>query len=197
MRHQHQAINALLRQGCDVVDHARPGPLTTFGEPQFSTPAEAWNRSGAGGSPAPVGSLAIGRFLTTVVVTVHGAVDRPASAALAATLGDLIDGQGNLAVVVDLRDVCGIDRSGVDALSAAAARIAARGGELRLGGPSGAVFDSLTAAGLGKLFTVSLEQAHRPRSVGRRGAGSSRPTSRDAHPAGSALYPVTDPRDRN
>jgi len=103
----------------------------------------------------------IGRFLNTVVVSAHGALNLSASEDLAGVLRDLIDGQGNLAVVVNLADVCGIDQSGADVLAAAANRIATRGGQLQLAGPTGTVVDSLVLAGLAGLITIPLSQTHR------------------------------------
>ncbi|MDQ6617372.1 MAG: hypothetical protein M3083_22150 [Actinomycetota bacterium] len=47
-------------------------------------------------------SMVVGRALGTVVVTVHGDVDRLGGEFLDAVLADLIDDQGNLAVEVDL-----------------------------------------------------------------------------------------------
>jgi len=44
--------------------------------------------------------------LNTVVVSAHGALNLSASESLAGVLDDLIEGQGNLAVVVNLADVC-------------------------------------------------------------------------------------------
>lgn len=64
----------------------------------------------------------------TVIVTLHGDLGRQASVALAGMLRDLIDGQGNLAVTVDLGDVGRVDPSGLDVLASAAARASSRGG---------------------------------------------------------------------
>ncbi|MFN2506117.1 MAG: STAS domain-containing protein [Acidimicrobiales bacterium] len=136
----------------------------------------------------PSGSLVVGRFLGTVIVTLHGDLDLAASVGLAGVLRDLIDGQGNLAVVVDLGNVCRIDGSGVDVLASAADRIATRGGELRLGGPTGAAFDALALAGLGWLISIPFEQAPRAPSPGRRSGGASRRAATIPHPAGSGRY---------
>jgi len=101
----------------------------------------------------------IGRFLNTVVVSAHGALTLSASESLAGVLDDLIDGQGNLVVVVDLADVCGIDQYGTEVLGAAAARLETRGGQLQLAGPTGPVVDSLVLAGLAGLISIPLPQA--------------------------------------
>ena len=50
----------------------------------------------------PVASLMIGRAMGTVVVTVDGALDAEGSGLLERLLIDLIDGQGNATVAVDL-----------------------------------------------------------------------------------------------
>lgn len=49
--------------------------------------------------------MAVGRHMRTVIVTLHGNLDLSASVLLAGVPRDLIDGQGNMAVVVDLADV--------------------------------------------------------------------------------------------
>lgn len=138
-------------------------------------------------SPA-AGSVAIGRFGGTIVVTLHGDLDRSRSATLASTLHDLIDGQGNLAVVVDLRDVGRIDVSGVDVLGSAADHIGRRGGELRLGGPSGVVFDALVLSGLARFIDVPFEREHRPWLAERRPARAPRQSGMNSHPAGNARF---------
>ncbi len=51
----------------------------------------------------PAASLVIGRAMGTVVVTVDGALDVEGSGVLERLLIDLIDGQGNSTVAVDLR----------------------------------------------------------------------------------------------
>lgn len=110
---------------------------------------------------APRGSLVVGRFQGTVTVTLHGDLALTASTGLGKVLGDLIDGQGNLAVAVDLRDVGRIDAAGVDVLARAGEKIAARGGELRLGGPTNAVFAALALAGLAGLVSIPSERRQR------------------------------------
>jgi anti-sigma B factor antagonist len=125
----------------------------------------------------------VGRFLSTVVVTLHGNVDLINAATLADVLHDLIDGQGNLAVVVDLRDVRWVDGAGVGVLASAASRIETRGGELRLAGPGAAVAEALALSGLGRLVGIPFEQAHRPWRRARSEGEASRRTFVDADPA--------------
>lgn len=128
-----------------------PAPLADVPRAGPGTPADNASRD----------AIVVGRFLGTIVVTLHGNVDLIKAAALAHVLHDLIDGQGNLAVVVDLRDVPWVDGAGVGILTSAASRIETRGGELRLGGPGGAVAEALALSGLGRLINVPFEQAHR------------------------------------
>ncbi len=110
---------------------------------------------------APRFSMAIGRFAATVVVTLHGTLDTGASMDLARVLHDLIDDQGNLALVIDLRDLDEIDPSGVEVLATAAAAEEGRGGALRLSGPSEMVLDALAVTGLLRLVTIPAAGRHK------------------------------------
>ncbi len=56
-------------------------------------------------------TLVIGRALGTVVVTVRGELDAAAIARLERVLTDLIEGQGNLTVAVDLSRVLAARRA--------------------------------------------------------------------------------------
>lgn len=146
----------------------------------------------APGSVGPSGSLVIGRFLGTVMVTVHGELDVAAAKALTRTLRDLIEA-GSFTVVVDLDDAAGIDRLGVEALAAVAHRIARRGGVPRLARPPGAVFDALVFAGLGSLVGPPFEQAPGPGPL--RPAASRRTTSATPATVRSASAPRVQPAD--
>jgi anti-anti-sigma factor len=97
-------------------------------------------------------AIAIGRSLGTVVVTLVGSVDTLEATRLAATLHDLIDGQGNLAVAVDLSGVRRIAPSGLQVLSAAASDLQQRGGRLSLREARDGVLDALQLAGLGRFI---------------------------------------------
>jgi hypothetical protein len=59
-------------------------------------------------SPVPAATsptgVVVGRYQGTVMVTVHGELDPPKVAHLNLLLNDLIDGQGNVSVIVDLQD---------------------------------------------------------------------------------------------
>jgi anti-anti-sigma factor len=85
-------------------------------------------------TPAADHSLAVTREHGAVVVTVHGEIDLARSVALGAVLGDLIDGQGNLSVVVDLAEVTRVDPAGLGVFAAAAKLARRRGGLLTVTG---------------------------------------------------------------
>jgi anti-anti-sigma factor len=86
-------------------------------------------------TPAPHFSIVIGRRLGTVVVTVHGELDMTRAGNLGTILGDLIDGQGNLSVVVDLHDATTTAPDSLLVVTDAAERARRRGGTVRLDGP--------------------------------------------------------------
>ena len=87
----------------------------------------------APGAPCSPGlSLAVGRAMGTVVVTLHGTVDAAAASVLECVLRDLIDEQGNLDVVVDLRRVVISDPAGHAVLVQASAWADRHGGRLTL-----------------------------------------------------------------
>lgn len=76
--------------------------------------------------------FAIGRALGTVVVTLHGEIVAAVVPELRAVLADLIDGQGNLSVAVDLRDVQRVDPLAMAVLTGAGESCRKRGGSLTL-----------------------------------------------------------------
>lgn len=83
-------------------------------------------------------SFDISRQQRAVVLAVHGTLDLAAASRIGAVLGDLIEGQGNLNVGVDLREVDQLDPAALGVFSVAAAVARRRGGELRLiGSPPG------------------------------------------------------------
>ena len=55
--------------------------------------------------------FAVSRALSTAVVTLHGELDQPRVEGLTSILRNLIDDRANRTVVVDLRDVSGVDPS--------------------------------------------------------------------------------------
>lgn len=87
----------------------------------------------AGGQARPAEfRLAIGRALGTVVVTLHGDIVPAVVPTLRAVLADLIDGQGNLSVALDLRDVQRVDPVAMAVFAGAADSCRRRGGSLSL-----------------------------------------------------------------
>jgi anti-anti-sigma factor len=77
-------------------------------------------------------SIAVARSAGTVVVTVRGELDAEMSKHLGIILADLIDGQGNMSVVVDLHDASAADPDCLWMLTEAAERAHRRGGSMRL-----------------------------------------------------------------
>jgi anti-anti-sigma factor len=130
-------------------------------------------------------AIAVGRCLGTVVVTVGGPLDTLAATRLAAALGDLIDGQGNLAVAVDLGDVPRIAPPGEQVLAAAACNLERRGGRLSLCEARGSVLGALEHAGLTRCVTSPHAHDAEAATSGTDFAAlrSRRPPA--SHPAGS------------
>jgi anti-anti-sigma regulatory factor len=85
-------------------------------------------------TPSSQRPFRVSRESGAVVVTVDGDLDLPRSIRLGATLGDLIDGQGNLAVGVDLRRVPHVDPRALGVFAAAARLASIRGGSLTVTG---------------------------------------------------------------
>lgn len=78
--------------------------------------------------------FSVHREADAVVVPVHGDVDLAASARLGAVLADLIEGQGNHDVVVDLEHVTAIDPAAFGVLAVAAKVAGLHGGNLAVRG---------------------------------------------------------------
>lgn len=76
--------------------------------------------------------FAVRRLGPAVVVSLHGELAGPAVAQLEDVLHDLICGQGNLTVVVDVRDLSRVDRRALALFSAAADWACQVGGTFRL-----------------------------------------------------------------
>lgn len=82
-------------------------------------------------------SFAIARQPRGVVVTVRGHLGLADATRLGAVLADLIDGQGNATVGVDLGGLTGLDPAGLGVFAVAAKLAEHHGGELTLTPPSG------------------------------------------------------------
>jgi anti-anti-sigma factor len=89
--------------------------------------------------------IAVSRALGKVVVSLRGDVD---AQTLGQTLTDLVNDQGNLALVIDLRNTNSIDSRGVAVLVQASDRLHRHAGELVLNGPSPELCLALQSAGL-------------------------------------------------
>lgn len=80
-------------------------------------------------------SFRIARQGRGVILTVEGTLDLAGSTRLGAVLGDLIDGQGNLSVGIDLRRVMRFDPAGLAVLTVADELARCRGGTLTVTAP--------------------------------------------------------------
>ena len=105
-------------------------------------------------------SLVFSRALGRVVVHVQGAVDAHSAAPLKDRLADIIDGQGNRRVVLDLRRTTSVDAAGLWVLADALQRMDSYGGELLLSGPTALVEKQLRSFGLDEMFGITPGWMH-------------------------------------
>lgn len=105
----------------------------------------------SGAAPGQSAKLVVSRTLGTVVLALNGEIDGSGTPHLAAVLRDLIDGQGNLALVVDLGGARTLDHAAAEVLRTAARSLKRRGGCLALARPSVALAETLIAAELDDL----------------------------------------------
>ena len=111
-------------------------------------------------APLVLGDLtvAVGRALGTVVVTVDGELDDPGSRLLDRLLIDLIEGQGNLTVAVDLgKATVATDAHAV--LIAAARRARGRGAKFIVKEPPLDAHQALQSSGMGELLEIQPRRA--------------------------------------
>jgi hypothetical protein len=95
--------------------------------------------TGPGEAPAttrPVLSLTVSREMGTVVVTLEGLLDNDGSSAVAGVLWDLVVGQGNLSVAVDVRRLSLCDPSFMAFCMVLEREAAGRGGTVTVVKPS-------------------------------------------------------------
>jgi anti-anti-sigma regulatory factor len=113
-----------------------------------------------GATPVVLGDLSVvvARALETVVVTVTGTVDVAGRELLETVLEDLIDGQGNLHVAVDLGKA-DVDGEAVNLLGTAARRSRSVGGTFTVKAPPAAVLGALRADELDGLIEVLPRRA--------------------------------------
>ena len=115
--------------------------------------------AGAGVPERPWSGIVVGRFQGTVVVTVHGDLDARRASDLDYVLADLIDGQGNKSLAIDLRDATATDAQWLTVFTDAAARACQRGAVLALDGAPAFLGAALRSNGLGPaLGSVDIEQ---------------------------------------
>ncbi len=102
----------------------------------------------------PEFSLQVSRQGAHVVVAVQGELDADSEPMLRQWLSDLIESQGNLSIVIDLRSTTFIDSGGLTVLVSAHKWLQARGGQLRLFGPRRSAHKVLQITGLHRLLTI-------------------------------------------
>jgi anti-anti-sigma factor len=106
--------------------------------------------------------IVIGRYQRTVVVTVHGDLDHARAAHLGEVLADLIDGQGNLSLLVDLHDATAVDAERLSVFAEAAERVHSHGGAITLSKPPALLLEALRERDLGHLVVAILDQHRAP-----------------------------------
>ena len=97
----------------------------------------------------------VSRARGTVVVAIRGELDTYTAPRLQSHLQDLIEDQGNLAMVLDLSEMTFIDSSGLSVLVHALKRMRDHGGRLTLSSPKPATSKVLEISGLDKVFETS------------------------------------------
>ena len=105
-------------------------------------------------------SLVSSRVLGVVVIHVQGPLDAGAAPRLRERLVDIIDGQGNRQVVLDLRGMTAVDVAVLLVLVQTLTRMEEYGGELVLSGPTRCVARQLRAAGLHEVFLITPDWRH-------------------------------------
>lgn len=115
-------------------------------------------------------SLVFGRALGKVVVSINGPLDARTGRELRDRLRDLIDGQGNRHVVLDLRGTTLVDPAGLTAFVDAHKRMQRIAGELVFSGPPPDVVRAFRSAELDKIFTVTPAWSHPAYGYGRTNA---------------------------
>lgn len=98
-------------------------------------------------------SLVVGRGLGTVVVTVDGELDVPGCERLRGVLSDLIEGQGNRAVAVDLTKAI-VEPNALDVFIEAAHQSRRQGTKFILNEPPTDTQEALHSAGFDNLIDI-------------------------------------------
>ena len=105
-------------------------------------------------------SLVFSRALGKVIAHVHGALDAESAQELQDRLIDVIDGQGNRSVIIDLASTTFIDSLGLSVLFDAWRRMHDRGGEFMLSGPKNDVARVILASDLENVFVITPAWTH-------------------------------------
>ncbi len=105
-------------------------------------------------------SLAFGRTLGRIVVHIHGPLDVNNAQELDDRLADIIDGQGNRQLVLDLAGMTHVDSAGVRVLVGTLRRLQRSGGGLVLSAATAEVALTLESAGLDKVFVMTPAWDH-------------------------------------
>ncbi len=116
-------------------------------------------------------ALGFSRALGKVVVHVEGALDASTAPQLGDRLTDVIDGQGNRHLVLDLTATTRVDAAGLAVLVRAVKRLHLSGGQLVLSGLSSTVAETFTVAGVDRLFHITPSWEHPAHGDNRTGLG--------------------------
>jgi anti-sigma B factor antagonist len=100
-------------------------------------------------------NVSITRSTGQVVVRVTGELDARTAPDLRNRLVDLVEGQGNLDIVLDVSELSFIDSAGLGVLVAAARALQRRSGELTLMDPTTHVAKILHTTGVNSLVTIT------------------------------------------
>lgn len=108
--------------------------------------------------------IVVSRYQGTVVVTIHGDLDGPRAGDLGYMLADLIDGQGNRSIIVDLHDATAVDPRWLSVFTDAVARACRRGATLSLKDAPAELHAALRRQGLdcstARAASLDIEQSH-------------------------------------
>lgn len=132
--------------------------LTTRSTPQGPAPGVAGLVPGPFPPAYPL-SMAVGRAMGTVVVTLRGALDRSGSTLVDDILVDLIDNQGNLTLIVDVRALDCDDGACLEPFRRATLSATRMGGTLTVADPSDALRVLLESSGLGAAVRTTRSRA--------------------------------------
>lgn len=105
-------------------------------------------------------SLTFSRTLGCIVAHIHGPLDINNARQLDDRLADVIDGQGNRQLVLDLAGMTHVDSAGVRVLVSTLRKLQRSGGSLVLSGATSEVALTLETAGLDKVFVMTPAWDH-------------------------------------